>query len=48
LTGFLIDYTGGYGAAFAVAATVSVTGALCWAIVVRRVEPVDWAPLTGR
>jgi MFS family permease len=48
LTGFLVDYTGGYGAAFAVAATVSVLGALCWAAVVQRVEPVDWVPLTGR
>jgi MFS family permease len=48
LTGFLVDYTGGYGAAFGVAATVSVLGALCWGRVVQRVEPVDWAMLNGR
>lgn len=48
LTGFLVDYTGGYGAAFGVAATISVLGALCWGRVVQRVEPVDWAALKLR
>jgi MFS family permease len=42
LTGFLVDYTGGYGAAFGVAAGVSVLGALCWAGVVQRIEAVNW------
>jgi MFS family permease len=48
LTGFLVDYTGGYGLAFGVAASVSVLGALYWGLIVRRVELVDWELLIAR
>jgi cyanate permease len=36
LTGFLVDRTGHFGAALAVAALVAMIGALAWLFVVRR------------
>jgi MFS family permease len=41
LTGFLVDRSGHYFSAFAVAAAISVAGAVVWAFAVR-FEPVDW------
>jgi cyanate permease len=41
LTGFLVDRSGHFFSAFALAATISVAGAVVWAVGVR-FEPVDW------
>jgi MFS family permease len=43
LTGWLIDRTGHFDAALAVAALVAVAGGLAWMFGVRRLEPVEWA-----
>jgi cyanate permease len=43
LTGWLIDRTGHFDAALAVAALVAVVGGLAWMFGVRRLEPVEWA-----
>jgi MFS family permease len=43
LTGWLIDRTGSFDAALAVAALVAVAGGLAWLLGVRRQEPVQWA-----
>ena len=45
LTGWSIDATGSYRVAFLIAAGVIVCGMLCWGIMVRRVEPIDWGEL---
>jgi MFS transporter, ACS family, D-galactonate transporter len=42
LTGFLIDKTHHFGAAFAVAACVALMGAFAWVVGVRRLEQVHW------
>jgi MFS family permease len=42
VTGYVVDRLGGFEVAFGIAATVSAAGALCWALVIRRIEPVDW------
>jgi MFS family permease len=42
ITGYVADRLGGFEVAFAIAATVSATGALCWALIIRRIEPIDW------
>ncbi len=42
LTGFLVDKTGHFGAAFGVAASVSLVGCLAWVVGVRKLEEVDW------
>ncbi|MBA3898472.1 MAG: hypothetical protein H0X36_15370, partial [Sphingomonadaceae bacterium] len=43
LTGLLVDRTGGFGAAFAVAAGVSLAGALCWGVLIGRIERLSWS-----
>ncbi len=43
LTGVLIDATGDYRTAFLFAAGVALAGALFWGVMIRRVEPIDWA-----
>jgi MFS family permease len=42
VTGLVADATGRFAWAFATAALVTVTGALAYGVVIRRVEPVDW------
>lgn len=42
LTGFAVERTHSFGAAFAVAAAVVLAGAFFWGAVVGPVEPVDW------
>ncbi len=42
LTGFVVQRTGHFFWAFAATAAVLLTGALSWAFVVGRVEPVQW------
>lgn len=43
LAGFLVDRTGSFAAPFAVAAGVSVFGAICWGLIIRRIECENWA-----
>lgn len=42
VTGFILDRTGHFFGAFAVAAAVSGAGALCWIFLVGPIEPVHW------
>ncbi len=45
LTGWSIDQTGNYRVAFLIAAGVVVLGMVCWGVVVRKVEPLEWGEL---
>ena len=45
LTGWSIDATGNYRVAFLIAAGVILAGMVCWGLVVRKVEPLDWGEL---
>ena len=45
LTGWSIDATGNYRVAFLIAAGVIVAGMVCWGLIVRQVEPLDWGEL---
>ena len=42
LTGLLVDWTGHFDAALAVAAIVAVAGGLAWVFGVRNLDPVQW------
>jgi MFS family permease len=42
LTGYVVDATGKFGLAFALAAGMSLIGIIGWVAVIRRVETVDW------
>lgn len=42
VTGFVVDRTGEFYWAFVVAGLIAVVGMICWGIVIRRVEPIDW------
>ena len=42
LTGFLVDWTGHFAPAFAVAAVITLGGAFAWCMGVRRLEPVEF------
>jgi MFS family permease len=44
LTGFLLDWSGNFSMALAVAAGISVIGGLSWVLVVKHLEPVRWEP----
>jgi MFS family permease len=43
ITGFVVDRTGHFYWAFAIAAAVALVGALAFGVLIRRVEPVVWA-----
>ena len=43
ITGFVVDRTGQFTWAFAVAGVVSVVGALSWAVLIRKIAPLSWA-----
>lgn len=42
VTGMMIDASGGYLGAFALAAAISAVGAICWGLILPRIEPIDW------
>jgi MFS family permease len=42
VTGYVVDRTGQFSAAFAIAAIVGLTGVISWGLIIRRVEPVEW------
>ncbi len=41
-TGWIVQATGAFAAAFQLAAVLSVAGLICWGIVLVRVEPLQW------
>lgn len=43
VTGLVVDRTGKYYWAFVIAAAVATAGILGWGLMIRRVEPLDWA-----
>jgi MFS family permease len=43
-TGLIVQATGSFTGAFALAAALSVAGVACWSLVLRRVEPLAWGP----
>ena len=45
LTGVLLDATGDYRVAFLFAAAVAACGMAFWGLMIRRVEPLNWAPV---
>ncbi len=45
VTGAIVDRTGQFALAFLVAGAVSLAGAIGWGVIIRRVEPVLWAPV---
>jgi MFS family permease len=44
VTGLVIDRTGQFFWAFVVAGVVALSGVVCWAVVIKRVAPLDWDP----
>jgi len=42
ITGYLVDRTGSFYSAFALAIGVSLLGVLAWTVVIPRIEPVEW------
>jgi len=42
ITGVMVDRTGSFTAAFAIAAGLAVIGLLAFSLLVRRIEPIDW------
>lgn len=42
VTGAVVDRTGQFGLAFAIAAAVSLAGILGWGVLIRRIETLDW------
>lgn len=42
ITGMIIDRTGGYEAAFVVAAAVTLVAVFGWGVVVTKIAPIDW------
>jgi MFS family permease len=49
ITGVIVDRTGGFGMAFALAAAVNIVGLAAWVFILPRVQPLDWASAyTGR
>lgn len=43
LTGYLVDRTGDFGAAFALAAAIALAGIIGWTVLMPRIERIDWA-----
>ena len=43
VTGFTIDATGDYRAAFLIAAAIGLIGMASWGLVIRKVAPIDWS-----
>jgi MFS family permease len=48
ITGAIIDATGKFQLAFLAAAFVAAIGLVCWMVVIRRIEPIDWPPTDAR
>lgn len=44
ITGILVDQTGLFDVAFALAAAVNALGLIGWVVMLRRIAPIQWAP----
>jgi len=44
VTGYIVDRTGLFTLAFLFAGMISLLGVLGWAVIIPKVEPVDWSP----
>jgi MFS family permease len=42
VTGYIVDHTGQYNAAFMIAGAVALLGVIGWGLIIPRVEPVKW------
>jgi len=42
VTGWIVDKTGSFNAAFALASLIVIAGAFAWGLIIERVEPVTW------
>src|SRR5262249_42923141 len=42
ITGIVVDRTGSFNAAFAIAAVLTAIGIVAFGFVVRRIEPIEW------
>jgi dipeptide/tripeptide permease len=47
ITGVLVDKTGGFGAPFAVAAAVALSGVVSWCLLIPKVAPIDWSGISS-
>jgi len=43
VTGILVDQTGHFGLAFAIAAAVNLVGLIGWVVILPKIAPLDWA-----
>jgi MFS family permease len=43
ITGWLVDRTGDFTSAFVLSAVIALAGAVGWAVLIRKVEPLDWS-----
>jgi MFS family permease len=43
ITGWLVDRTGAFTAAFGLSAAIALAGAVGWAVIIRKVAPLDWS-----
>jgi MFS family permease len=43
ITGLVVDWSGSFSGAFAIAAGLSAVGIMSWLFVVQRIDPVEWA-----
>jgi cyanate permease len=48
ITGAIIQATGKFQLAFLAAAGVAALGLVCWLLVIRRIEPIEWAADSAR
>jgi MFS family permease len=48
VTGFLIDRTGNFSSAFALAIATALAGMLSWLVIVPRIVPLEWPPAMQR
>jgi MFS family permease len=48
VTGLVIDRTGQFFWAFAIACAVTIGGIFAWGVMIRRVAPVDWDAMCAR
>jgi len=42
LTGIIVDRTGGFEGAFVLAAAVTLTGVIGWAVIIKKIAPIAW------
>jgi hypothetical protein len=43
VTGYIVEYTGGFSSAFMVCAVTAVLGMVAWGFVVQDIEEIQWA-----